>query len=198
MSVSSWVWLFGIVVGVFLLGYQTPSFLGNNAESGLLQAEREKRQDAEDALDEVRATNIQLTSSVAGLESELEQHNSSLAACIAERDFANDQAGTLRTQLRSCSEKLDGRTVDLWYIHQGDGRGYPEGNNSEVHNFDDRPNWNSRRFRSEICPQHRGPRIDETYAESLCGGKNAVGPIGVLSVGGGTCGHGVYVIGCMD
>ncbi len=251
LSVGSWVWLIGIVGGVFLLGYQTPGFLGKTMSSEVFQEQQSKYQVAEQNvlrletevtkkqglnadlektlsetcevaqqdLSEVREANSQLSSSFAMLETrfaaqveksndqnsmidtltvDLEDQRSVLHSCITEKTTIDGQKTALETRIVSCSSRLENATVDLWYVHQGEGRGYPEGNNSDVHNHDDRSNWNSRRFKTETCLKFGGPPINEAYARAICGSKKAIGPLGVLDIGGGTCGHGVYVIGCMN
>ncbi|MEM9577144.1 MAG: hypothetical protein AAF999_09025 [Pseudomonadota bacterium] len=241
LSVGSWVWLLGLLGGVFLLGYQTPIFLNKVQPSELLAAEREKSRtleqtvqnlegelativeqlsaqessskaqlkDAETALadltTELETTAVrydqetaQKTAMIDSLGADLQQKTDELEICLSEQSSLTGEIDAIRSQLTTCANKLDNVTVDLWYVHQGDGRGYPEGNNSDVHNHDNRPNWNSRRFRNEACLQRGGPRIDDAYASRICGNKQAVGPLGVLDVGGGTCGHGVYLIGCVN
>ncbi len=225
LSVGSWAWLIGIPVGAFLLGYQAPGVLGITKPYESFQEEQNKREAAEQKagrfetdLKTARETIKTITEEKTGLETTIDEGNGQIAdqvskietltgnlkdqsallqTCISERNTATDQQATFKERLDACSNRLRNITVALWYVHQGDGRGYPEGNNSDVHNHDDRPNWNSRRFKNERCLTHGGPRIDEKYATNICREKTAVGPLGVLAVGGGTCGHGVYVIGCV-
>lgn len=128
----------------------------------------------------------------------LEKQSKEIDTCMAKTSEYDRNVSDAQKKFRECETRLENITVDLWYIHQGEGRGYPEGNRGEVHNHDDRENWNSRRFRTESCIQQGGPRVDTSYAASICGTKKPVGPIGVLDVSGGRCGHAVFLIGCLE
>ena len=132
----------------------------------------------------------ELTSQNADLEDALSGAKADLAACVRIR-------GEIQADLGACASSLSGLTPSLWIIHQGDGNGYPSGNNGDVANHDDRSNWDSTHFKSEACPQNGGPKVESRYAGRICGDRPAVGPFGVLDVGGGTCGHGLYALACV-
>ncbi|SMX31952.1 hypothetical protein [Actibacterium lipolyticum] len=112
---------------------------------------------------------------------------------LADRNAAlqsRDQAVAEQNRLKNT---LSNASVDTWIIHAGDGNGFPSGHNGHVHNHDSRPNWDSKRYKDVSC----GTKVDVALAQKICGKRRAIGPFGVLDVGGGICGHALYYVSCL-
>lgn len=196
LTLGSWLLLFGAAAAIFGVGVAFAGWTGLAPDAAEITSLRIQSQSKDDAIEDLENNLAEKVQSVAGLTDNLQTVRGQVTSLEGELMSCQSNNSSISGELATCRTKLDNPEVGLWLVYQGEGTGYPEGNNGIIANLDDRPNWDSTHYKRERCLQHGGARINEAYAQNICGQENAVGPFGVFSINGRTCGHAFYVIGC--